>query len=89
MGILQRGERATLPPSPPQVTPLWLACWSNSTNSALLLLSLGADPNIVTRWKRGGGVTSSPLHQAAYYNNTAVCRSLLASGAKLDVAGST
>ena len=68
------------------MTPLWLVCNYNATNSALLLLSLGADPNIVSRY---GSVVSSPLHRAAFNNNPAVCRSLLASGAKLDVAGST
>ena len=71
------------------MTPLWLACCFNVTNSALLLLTLGADPNIGTRRKSDGSVGLSPLHWAAYYNNPAVCRSLLASGAKLDVAGST
>ena len=86
--ILQRGEWAYLSPSPPQVTPLFLACMFNATNSALLLLSLGADPNIVPRYKNGS-VASSPLYEAAYYNNPAVCRSLLASGAKQDAAGST
>ena len=86
-GKLQRGERATLPLSPPQVTPLWFACNCNATNSALLLLSLGADPNVVT--KQNGSLADSPLYQAAAYNNPAVCRSLLASGAKLDAAGST
>ena len=73
-------------PSPPQVRPLFLACSLNATNSALLLLSLGADPNIVSRY---GSVVSSPLHRAAFNNNPAVCRSLLASGAKQDDAGWT
>ena len=80
-------EPTTLPSSP-QMTPLWLACNSNATNSALLLLSLGADPNIVERQKSDGSVLASPLCLAAYHNNLAVCRSLLASGAKMD-AGST
>ena len=71
------------------MTPLWLACYYNATNSALLLLSLGADPNIVSRWKRDGSVLYSPLYVAAQNNNPAVCRSLLASGATQDVAGST
>ena len=88
MGILQRGERATLPLSPPQVTPLYLACFYNATNSALLLLSLGADPNTVQRYK-DGRVASSPLYEAAGDNNLALCRSLLASGANQDAAGST
>ena len=70
------------------MTPLYLACESNFTNSALLLLSQGADPNIVPR-RNDGSVVSSPLYMAAYYNNTAVCRSLLASGAKQDAPGST
>ena len=78
-----------LPLSPLQVTPLYLACLFNSTNSALLLLSIGADPNIVTRYKSHGRVDISPLYLAAYHNNPAVCRSLLASGATQDVAGST
>ena len=71
-----------------QVTPLMLACWYNATNSALLLLSLGADPNIVPRLT-DGSVVLSPLCLAAWNNNPAVCRSLLASGAKQDYAGST
>ena len=66
-----------------------LACEDNAPNSALLLLSLGADPNIVSRRKSDGSVISSPLYVAAYLNNAAVCRSLLASGAKQDDAGST
>ena len=86
MGILQRGERATLPPSPPQVTPLWLACYYYATNSALLLLSLGADPNIVPSDDESA---ASPLYEAAGDNNLALCRSLLASGANQDAAGST
>ena len=71
------------------MTPLYLACWDNATNSALLLLSLGADPNIVPRYEDDGSVASSPLYIAARHNNPAVCRSLLASGASLDAAGST
>ena len=70
------------------MTPLYLACYHNATNSALLLLSLGADPNIVPR-RRDGSVVSSPLCWAAHHNNTAVCRSLLASGAKQYNTGST
>ena len=77
-----------LPPSPPQVTPLFLACYYNATNSALLLLSLGADPNIVPTFE-DGSVWVSPLHEAARNNNPAVCRSLLASGASQYAAGST
>ena len=71
-----------------QVTPLCLACWFNATNSALLLLSLGADPNIVPRFSDGSEWSSS-LYVAAYHNNPAVCRSLLARGASLEDAGST
>ena len=78
-----------LPLSPPQVTPLYLACFYNATNSALLLLSHGADPNNVPRYKDDGSVASSPLYLAALNNNIAVCRSLLASGAKQETAGST
>ena len=81
-------SETTLPLSPPQMTPLWLACANNATNSALLLLSLGADPNIVPR-RGNGSARVSPLCYAALYNNPAVCRSLLASGASQDDAGST
>ena len=70
------------------MTPLYLALEYNATNSALLLLSLGADPNIVPRYE-DGSVFVSPLWWAAYNNNPAVCRSLLARGAGLDDAGST
>ena len=88
--ILQRGERATLPPSPPQVTPLYLACRHNVTNSALLLLSLGAHHNPVLRRYDGSVYMSdSLLYQAVWNNNSAVCRSLLANGANQDYAGST
>ena len=71
------------------MTPLCLACEFNATNSALLLLSLGADPKIVPRDESDGSVGHSPLYQAADNDNAAVCRSLLASEASLDAAGST
>ena len=57
-----KSERVSkpLPPSPPQVTPVYLACRLNhSTNSALLLLSHGANPNIVPRYDGSVSTTST------------------------------
>ena len=70
---------------PPQVTPLWLACYFTAEESALLLLNRGADPNKGAR--RSNGFVHTPLYWAAFYNLTAVCKSLLARGARLDLGG--
>ena len=70
--------------TPPQVTPLYLACWFQVWDSALLLLSRGADPNKAAKNYRD---VFTPLNWAAWFNSTAVCRSLLARGARLDLGG--
>ena len=69
----------------PQVTPLWLAIRFAALDSALLLLSKGADPNKAAR--REDGDVFTPLHEAAWRGSTEVCRSLLASGAMQDIGG--
>ena len=72
--------------TPPQATALWLACRLKAWDSALLLLSRGADPNKGAR-DSNGYVLTGPLQWAAFRNSTArdaVIRSLLASGARLD-----
>ena len=73
--------------TPPQVTPLFLACGFQAWNAALLLLSRGADPNKAGRYSNGN--VETPLYWAACSNSTAVCRSLLANGARLDKGGNT
>ena len=75
---MQRGESAA--PSPfPQVTPLYLACVFQFWDSALLLLSKGADPNKAAR--RSDGYVETPLSYAACFGSTEVCRHLLRNGA--------
>ena len=73
-------------PSPfsPQVTPLFLACIFKAWNSALLLLSKGADPNKAARLCDDDLETATPLLFAAGHGNTDVCKTLLASGARQD-----
>ena len=65
------------------MTPLCLACWFKAWDSALLLLSRGADPNKAAKWI--GGDVYTPLLLAAYLGSIEVCKSLLASGARLDI----
>ena len=72
--------------TPPQVTPLWFACWCKAWDSAILLLSRGADPN---KAKWSGGYVLTPLYFAAMHGSTDVCRRLLESGARLDLGEST
>ena len=68
------------PPHPSaQVTPLSLACYSKAWDSALLLLSKGADPNKAARTSNGD--TYTPLIVAISQGTTDICRSLLESGA--------
>ena len=60
-----------------------LACRLEAWNSALLLLSKGADPNKAARhWD---GYVRTPLWDAARFGSTEVCRSLLGSGARQDI----
>ena len=81
--------------TPPQVTPLWLACCFEAWDSALLLLSRGADPNKGARNRSGNvetplcrTVPQFPLSWTTISNWViAVCRSLLARGARLDLGG--
>ena len=79
---LARGEADNPPQAPPQVTPLFLACYFQAWDSALLLLSRGADPHKAARSNVGNVLT--PLFYAALHNSTAVCNSLLARGARID-----
>ena len=71
------------PPSPPQATPLFLACFAGHSKAALLLLSKGADPNKAA--KDGDGEVVTPLYHAVYLGLTEVVKSLLASGARQDL----
>ena len=71
-----------------QVTPLFLACEYKVWNSALLLLNMGADPNMARRNKQRNnahGQMCTPLRMAAYYGSKEVCRKLLACGASQDI----
>ena len=69
--------------SMPQATPLWLACNSESWESALLLLSKGADPNLPAIWSGDGSVTT-PLFWAADEGSLETVRELLKRGARQD-----
>ena len=71
------------PPSPPQATPLFLACWFGADKAALLLLSKGADPNKAA--KHGDGEVVTPLFVAAFMGHTEVVKSLLENGARQDL----
>ena len=69
-----------------EITPLWLACYFNVWDSALLLLRRGSDPNkAVRRDTDGRGYVRTPLYWAAVSGATVVCRSLLANGARQDI----
>ena len=69
-----------------EITPLWLACYFNVWDSALLLLRRGSDPNkAVSRNPDGRGYVRTPLYWAAVSGATVVCRSLLANGARQDI----
>ena len=83
IGRLKEVRQAPIP-LPTQVTPLYLACWFQAWDSALLLLSRGADPNKVMR-PRGGTGPCTALYGAALHGSTAVCKSLLESGARQDL----
>ena len=64
------------------MTPLYLACQFEAWDSALLLLNMNADVNKAARWHEE---VRTPLYMAAVGNSTAVCRSLLARGARIDL----
>ena len=64
---------------------MYLACYSQAWDSALLLLSRGADPNKAAI--RSNGEMATPLVYAAWHCSTEVCRRLLASGARQDDIG--
>lgn len=66
-----------------EATPLWLACNSESWESALLLLSKGADPNLPAIWSGDGSVTT-PLFWAADEGSLETVRELLKRGARQD-----
>ena len=66
------------------MTPLYLACQVEAWDSALLLLNMNVDVNKAAKWY---DEVRTPLYMAAVGNSTAVCRSLLARGARLDIGG--
>ena len=76
-----------MPPPPPQVTPLFIACKEDHSEAALLLLSKGADPNKAAKDDDGDVIT--PLYMAVEIaietESTEVVKSLLASGARQDL----
>ena len=71
-------------PSPPQATPLYLACCFKSWESALLLLSRGADPNRPAIHTTG---SYTPLYWVAWRGSLETARELLKHGARQDVGG--
>ena len=66
----------------PQATPLFLACMCKAWDSALLLLSKGADPNKAARDKDGD--VRTPLLCAISEGSIDICKRLLESGASQD-----
>ena len=74
--------------SPPQVTPLWIACWFESWELAVLLLSKGADPNRpAIDSKDGSDYAITPLWMAACMGSLETVKELLKHGARLDRGG--
>ena len=67
-------------------TPLWIACWFESWESAVLLLSRGADPNRPAIDRRNGSLTT-PLWLAADLGSLETVKELLRHGARLDRGG--
>ena len=72
--------------SPPQATPLWIACHFESWESAVLLLSKGADPNLPVICSTSGSLTT-PIWLAAWRGSLETVQELLKHGARLDRGG--
>ena len=76
--------------SPPQVTPLWIACWFESWELAVLLLSRGADPNRPAIYSKDGSDHAihaiTPL-QLFPVGSLETVKELLKQGARLDRGG--
>ena len=65
------------------MTPLWLACHNSQSDAAVLLLHLGADPNIAATWTSGGIADQwSPLFWAADSGDVSLVRRLVERGAR-------
>ena len=73
-------------PSPPQATPLFLACLNGVSELAVLLLSKGADPNLPAINSKAGSL-KTPLWFAAKGGALETVRELLRHGARLDRGG--
>merc|ERR1719228_1599061 len=68
-----------------EVTPLWIACWFESWELAVLLLSRGADPNRpAIDSKDGSDHAITPLWMAACMGSLETVKELLKQGARLD-----
>ena len=76
-------NEANTPLSSSTITPLWLACFFQAWDSAILLLNKGCNPNKAVR--KEGGFACTPLYLAAKVGSTKVCRSLLENGARQDI----
>ena len=74
--------------SPPQATPLWIACHFESWESAVLLLSRGADPNRpAISSEDGSDYAITPIWLAAWRGSLETVKELLKHGARLDRGG--
>ena len=71
------------PPSPPQATPLFLACFAGHSKAALLLLSKVADPNKAA--KENDGHVYTPLYEAVSFGSIEIVKTLLERGARQDL----
>lgn len=67
-----------------EATPLYLACWSKSWESALLLLIKGADPNWSMK-EKDGSTTLTPIWWAAFHGSVETVKELLNRGARQDL----
>ena len=75
-------------PSPPQATPLFIACWFGSWESVLPLLSRGADPNRpAISSEDGSDYAITPIWLAAWRGSLETVKELLRHGARLDRGG--